>query len=827
MSSFVAEVRYTFRSLNKSRTYAAAFVITLGLGIGVNTAIFSVINGVLLQPLPYQDADRIMFVQQPANRAGAFDAAFSFIEIDDYRAASRTIDEFVEFGDWDFSVIGRGDPHRVVGGLVTANYFEVLGLRPLYGRTLLPSDDDPGAPPVMVFTHDYWTRMFGADPEIVGKTVKLTTKNVEVVGVLEPGSHYTGSRKPDVFANYTTNDHYTGAAMRDARTHRMTNVFARLAPGATIEAAQVELTQINRRLQDEFRQAYPEQFGYEIIARPWQDVLTESARPTFLIMMGTVLMVLLLACANVANLALTRLIRRERELAIRSALGADRKRIRRQLFTENLVLALAGAGLGLILAVAGLDLLVSYADRFTIRSEEIGMDGAVFAFTLLVGIGIAMLLAWAPSLPFTTEVGMSLNGAGGRNTGGISRRQLQRVLVVSQLALSFTLLIGAGLLVRSLFRLQGVDSGFEAGTVVTLESPNFTSLTAQEQLTLFDGTVERIRSFPGVRSAAYATWAPLQSPAPEALTIEAEGLDELRASTPTGLFNTVSPDYFRTVGATLLRGRSFNRDDMPETDSVVVVNESLSRAYFGSEDPVGRRIRWQNTRGAWQPWQRVVGVVANTRDAGIAQADVHVIYQPTSQAVRRRGGVAGVTGGGGFPAETMLVRTTGEIGPVVRQITEIIHETDPERPVDNVITLRELMREDIAPERLNATLFSAFAILALIVAGVGVFGVMAFSVTQRTKEFSIRLALGAEEGDVLRMVMGEGARLVLGALLLGGVASVMLSGFLSGLLFEIQPTDPVTFVSVAVVLSGVALLAAFIPARRATRVDPIDALKAE
>ena len=827
MSSFVAEVRYTFRSLNKSRTYAAAFVITLGLGIGVNTAIFSVINGVLLQPLPYQDADRIMFVQQPANRAGAFDAAFSFIEIDDYRAASRTIDEFVEFGDWDFSVIGRGDPHRVVGGLVTANYFEVLGLRPLYGRTLLPSDDDPGAPPVMVFTHDYWTRMFGADPEIVGKTVKLTTKNVEVVGVLEPGSHYTGSRKPDVFANYTTNDHYTGAAMRDARTHRMTNVFARLAPGATIEAAQMELTQINRRLQDEFRQAYPEQFGYEIIARPWQDVLTESARPTFLIMMGTVLMVLLLACANVANLALTRLIRRERELAIRSALGADRKRIRRQLFTENLVLALAGAGLGLILAVAGLDLLVSYADRFTIRSEEIGMDGAVFAFTFLVGIGIAMLLAWAPSLPFTTEVGMSLNGASGRNTGGISRRQLQRVLVVSQLALSFTLLIGAGLLVRSLFRLQGVDSGFEAGTVVTLESPNFTSLTAQEQLTLFDGTVERIRSFPGVRSAAYATWAPLQSPAPEALTIEAEGLDELRASTPTGLFNTVSPDYFRTVGATLLRGRSFNRDDMPETDSVVVVNESLSRAYFGSEDPVGRRILWQNTRGAWQPWQRVVGVVANTRDAGIAQADVHVIYQPTSQAVRRRGGVAGVTGGGGFPAETMLVRTTGEIGPVVRQITEIIHETDPERPVDNVITLRELMRADIAPERLNATLFSAFAILALIVAGVGVFGVMAFSVTQRTKEFSIRLALGAEEGDVLRMVMGEGARLVLGALLLGGVASVMLSRFLSGLLFEIQPTDPVTFVAVAVVLSGVALLAAFIPARRATRVDPIDALKAE
>ncbi len=826
MTSLIAEVRYAFRSLNKSRTYAIAFVITLGLGIGVNTAIFSVINGVLLQPLPYQDADRIMFVQQPSSGALAFEGAFSFIEIDDYRAASRTIDEFVEFGDWDFSVIGRGDPHRVVGGLVTANYFEVLGLRPLYGRTLLPSDDDAGAPPVMVFTHDYWTRMFGADPEIVGRTVKLTTKSVEVVGVLEPGSHYTGSRKPDVFTNYTTNDHYTGAAMRDARTHRMTNVFGRLAPGATVDLAQAELTQINGRLQDEFRAAYPEQFGFEISARPWQEVLTEAARPTFLIMMGTVIMVLLLACANVANLALTRLIRRERELAVRSALGAGKRRIRRQLFTENLILAFAGAGLGLILAIAGLDLLVSYANRFTIRSEEIGVDGAVLVFTLLVGIGIAMLLAWAPSLPFTSEVGMSLNRAGGRNTSGVSRRQLQRFLVVSQLTLSFTLLIGAGLLVRSLLNLQRVDPGFDEGTVVTLQSPNFTSLNSEEQRAMFDGTVSRMRSFPGVQSAAYATWAPLQGPAPEALTVEAEGQDELQASTPTGLFNTVSEGYFRTVGAVVLRGRAFNQEDVPEADPVVVINQSFSRAYFGSDDPVGRRIRWQNTRGAWQPWQRVVGVVANTRDAGIAQADVQVIYRPISQAVRPGFGL-GVTVGGGFPAETMLVRTTGETGPVVRQITSIIHETDPERPVDNVVTLDDLLREDIAPQRLNATLFSTFAILALLVAGVGVLGVLAFSVTQRTKEFGVRLALGAEEGQVLRMVLREGAWLVLAALLIGGVASVLLSQFLSGLLFEIEPTDPVTFVAVGAVLAAVALLAAYIPARRATRVDPIDALRTE
>ena len=420
-------------------------------------------------------------------------------------------------------------------------------------------------------------------------------------------------------------------------------------------------------------------------------------------------------------------------------------------------MALAGAGFGLIVALAGLDLLVSYANRFTVRSEEIGLDAAVLAFTLIVGVGIAMLLAWAPSLPFTSEIGMSLNRSSGRNSGGISRRQLQQVLVVSQLALSFTLLIGAGLLVRSLLRLQRVDPGFEEGTVVTMESPNFTSLTSEEQQTLFDRTISRMRGYPGVQSAAYATWAPLQSVPPAALVIEVEGLDEIQTSTPMGLFNTVSPDYFRTVGATLLRGRSFNRDDAPEADSVVIINESLSRAYFGSEDPVGKRIRWQNPRGAWQSWQRVVGVVANTRDAGIAQAEIHVVYQATAQAVRRGGGIAGVTGGGGFPVHTLLVRTTGQTGPLVRQVTDIIHETDPERPVDNVITLDELLREDIAPQRLNATLFSAFAILALVVAGVGVLGVLAFSVTQRNKEFGIRLALGAEEGQVLRMVLGEGA----------------------------------------------------------------------
>jgi putative ABC transport system permease protein len=363
-----------------------------------------------------------------------------------------------------------------------------------------------------------------------------------------------------------------------------------------------------------------------------------------------------------------------------------------------------------------------------------------------------------------------------------------------------------------LLKLQRVDSGFDQGTVVTLESPNFTSLNPDEQRELFAGTVARIRRYPGVRSAAFAAWAPLRSPSPIAASIDVEGEDEVLASTSMGLRNVVSPGYFQTVGATLLRGRDFDRTDVAEADAVIVLNESMSRAYFGAEDPVGRRIRWQNTRGEWQPWQRVVGVVADTRDAGIAQGGVHVVYQATSQT---------------FPGQTLLVRTTGEVGPVVQELTDIIHETDPERPVDNVTTLDDLRREDIAPQRLNAALFTTFALLALMVAAVGVLGVLAFSVTQRTREFGVRLALGAEEGQVLRMVMGEGAQLVLAALLVGGAASMVLSRFLAGLLFEIEPTDPVTFVTVGAVLAAVALFASFVPALRATRVDPLEALRAE
>lgn len=404
-------VQQATRSLIKTPGFTAAFVITLGLAIGLNTAIFSVVNGVLLAPLPYRDADRILYVRHPAVTAGIEDGSFSFLEVQDLRAA-RSIDQLVEYGDFTFTVSGDQAPHRAVGGLVTSNYFQVLGLRPQIGRTLVAGDDGRGAEPVMVLTHEYWARVYGADPSVLGRTVRLRSSNSDprpvttrIVGVLPPGTYYTGTRRQDFIVNYAASPHYSSASMENERYHRMTSVFARLAPGWTAEAAAAELTALYGAMVQANPSAYPDRMGFAISAALWRDELTAKARPTFLILMGTVVLVLLLACANVANLTLARLFRRERELAVRAALGASRGTLRRQLLIENLLLSLAGAGLGLLIALNALGGLVRYANRFTVRTGEIALDVPVLLFTIGVAVAVALLLAWAPSLPGAQGLG--------------------------------------------------------------------------------------------------------------------------------------------------------------------------------------------------------------------------------------------------------------------------------------------------------------------------------------------------------------------------------------------------------------------------------------
>jgi len=811
------DIRLALRTLRRTPGFALAFILTLGLGIGANTAIFSIINGVLLRPLPYPDADRIMRIRQAALRAGIEDTSFSFPEVADYRRESKTIDEFVEFGDWTFNVLGRGDPHRANGGLVTPNFFKVLGMRPLLGRTLVPEDQVKGAPPVAVLTHEYWTRMFGADPNVIGQLLDLTVKKAQIVGVLQPGAHYAAQRKQDFYVNYAANDHYMSASMQDERPHRMTTVFARLAPGVTPQTAQAEMRTISANLHKTYPEAYPESRGFDVVVTPWKEELTAKARPTLLVLFGTTIFVLVIACANVANLTLTRLVQREREMAIRAALGAGRGSLRRQLLAENLILATLGGLLGVVLATSGLDLLVSYTARFTNRTGEINVDMFVLAFTLFIAIGAAALLAWAPRLSFAVDPFQSMSG-GTRTTGSVGRRRAQRALVVSQLAVSFMLLIGSGLLIRTLFRLYAVNPGFDLTNVLSLEAPNFDPQQRGRQLQFTREVMDRVKSDPTVQAAASTSSAPLAGSTPTRRTIRIEGTDpDDAASAPMVVMRVVSSAYFDTVGTRVLSGRSFRDGDIQGSQPVAILSQSMARYYFKDRDPVGRKIGWQQFDGitgrvSWGPWFEVVGVAADTKADGLDQEAKHTIYQADTQASAQ---------------STFLLRTAGNPDRVAPHVIETIRNLDPNRPVDHVRTLEEIRSESIAPQRLNAILIGLFAVLALAIATVGVAGVLSFSVSQRTNELGIRMALGAERWSILQMILGEGTVMAGIGLFLGGIVSIPLMRLLSGLLFEVEPLDPLTIVAAAVLLFFVSLGASWIPARRAMRVDPMVALRSE
>ena len=807
-------VRAALRSLRKSPGFVLAFVLTLGLGIGANTAIFSVINGVLLRPLPYPEADRIMHLRQAAVRDGIPDMSFSFEEVADYRAQAKTIDEFVEFGDWTFNVLGRGEPHRATGGLVTPNFFKILGMRPIVGRMLVPDDQAKGAPPVVVLTNGYWQRVFGSDPSAVGQTLDLTVKKATIVGVLAPGAHYATQRKQDFYVNYAANDHYMSASMQNERTHRMTDVYARLAPGGTVESAQAELREIAARLHRAYPASYPAESGIETVVTPWKVELTEKARPTLLILLGTTIFVLIIACANVANLTLSRLVQRERELAIRAALGASRASLRGELLTENLLLALAGGALGVGLAIAGLNLLVSYTSRFTTRTGEIEVDGWVLALTVALSVGAALLFAWAPRLPFAADPVRSMAGAGGRATAGTGRRRAQRALVVSQLAVSFMLIIGAGLLIRSLAGLYAVDPGFSLSNVLSLQAPNFARLTPAAQQQFTRTLIDQVRQSHGVQNAAAAATAPLADGAFEARReLRVDGSDAAAsAAAPVMVTRQVSAGYFETIGARLEAGRGFAPTDTATSPAVAILSASMARFYFKTENPIGHHIALKLFNGTWGQPIEVVGVAADTHADGIDRGPVHTLYQPDTQT---------------FAPSTLLVRTAGSAAALTPQIVETIRGLDPNRPIDHVRTLEEIREDTLAPQRLNATLIGLFSALALLIATVGVAGVLAFSVTQRTNELGIRLALGAERQAILRMILGEGAMMALVGLVVGGAAAIPLSKLMSGLLFGVTPLDPATIAGAAVLMMVVALTAAWIPARRATAVDPMIALRGE
>jgi putative ABC transport system permease protein len=807
-------VRYALRSLAKAPGFAVLVVLTLALGIGANTAVFSVLRGVLLRPLPHENGESIMYLRQSAERAGQANVLFSVPEIVDYREASTSLSGFAEFSRMPFNMLGGEEPVEVEAGIVTGNYFDVMGLEALLGRTIGPGDDGPAATPVMMLTHRYWVNAFGADPAVIGHVVRINGRSTTIVGVAEPAPPFPG--QTDILVNMVTSPHHLDATMVHGRTHRMTEVFARLTDGATVQHAQAELDAIAQRVQADHPDAYDPAAGYGISVTPLREALTADARQTLYLLMATAMLVLLTTCANVGNLVLTRSLQRERELVVRWALGAGRGRLRRLLLTETAILAAAGAALGLVIAYGGLDLLVGFAERFTTRTGEIRIDGGVLLFTLVAATGAALAFAFVPSLRSPEAAGSALTRVGSRASGG--GRRLQRALIVAQVAGAVTVLSAAGLLGRTLLLLNSVDPGVEVENTLTMEVPTGDGMTADQMLRLQESMRDRIAELPGVDVVGVGLSVPLRS-AGVLLEVKAEGRPaEPGAPVPMAEYRTATPEFFDAAGMRILAGRGFESTDVNDGAQVAILNETLARRLFGDDDPIGQRVAWTGDVlqfiGMSGGWRTVVGVVNDTRDNGPAEPAPPVMFQPLAQNEL-----------GYFPG-AFVIRASGaeQLAPTAERV---VREMAPDSPIERVATLEQIREETVASQRLNAYLVGAFGLLALVIAAVGIAGVLAFFIAQRTTEIGIRMSLGAERSRVMRMVLADGGTLLGLGVVFGLVGSVLVARLLEGLLFGVAPRDPMTFTAVSMLMVAVGLLACAVPARRAARVDPLVAMRAE
>ncbi len=808
MTGLLHDLRFALRSLRKSPGFTLVSVLTLALGIGANTAVFSMIRGVLLRPLPYEHGERLVDLRQPAPLGGVANAQFSPLELADYRQRSRAMESLVEYHSMPFILLGQGEPRRVQTGVVSANFFDVLGVRPLRGRTFRPGEDQPTAAPVLVLSYGFWQNRLGGDPAIVGKTFEMNDRIHTVVGVLPPVPQYPAEN--DVYMPSSSCPFRMGQFTLNTRTARMLHLFGRMAPATTVAQAQTELEGIAGTLRSEYPAAYPSGQGFTISATSLHDELTKDARPTLLLLIGTTAFVLLIACANIANLTLARLTRRSRELALRAALGADRVRLFRQMLAESGLLALAGGVLGLALAAATMRLLTGFAARFTPRAGEIALDGEVLVFTLVVCVLTGLVFAVLPALPARANLVSALKEGGAAVSGGGSSR-IRAALVVAQVAVSMVLLVGAGLMLRSLVELQSVNPGFDSQRVLTMTLDlNWSRYTSSDLILGFhDRLNARLTGQPGVVSTASTLTFPLDGHRRFNVSFLIEGQPPAEdGAQPLGDLRSASPDYFPTLGIPLVTGRLFTPSDGPNAPQVAIVNQSLARRYFARETAVGKRI----SADTGKTWITIVGVVGDVRHYGLESEPTDEVYLPFAQLPIRE--------------STFLVRTTADPGAMARRIGEEVLAIDAGQPVANVQTLEEVRGEALANPRLTTTLILLFALLALCITAAGLGGVIAFSVSQRTQEIGVRMALGAGRGEVLGMVLREGLRLVGLGLVLGALAAILLGRLMTGLLFHVETTDPLTFAGMSLVLVLIAAAACLVPARRAATVDPLVALRA-
>ena len=802
-------IQYAIRSLSRAPGYALAVILTLGLGIGANTAIFSVVRGVLLKPLPNRDGSRLVYLRQSVEGPGGEDIAFSVPEINDFRQGAPALGGIAEYSPLTYTLQGEDDALRINVGLVTGNYFSVMGLGTVVGRTLNANDDGTAVPPVIVLMHDFWVRRYRSDSSIVGKKLRIDGRDVEVVGVQEPAPSYP--QRIDGLMNMVISEHHTSALMQDGRTHRMTQVVARMADGASLQQVRTQVATIRSRVQAEHPRDYDAASGYKVTVIPFQEIMGEKARLTLWLLMGAAAFVMIISCANVANLSLMRSVRREHELVVRAALGAGARRLRGLLLVENLVLAGAGMVLGLVLAIGGTRLLVSLAQRYSTRAEEIGMDVWVLGFTLLLTLLVAVLISYAPRLVKEGKLGSYIASGVTKMSGSAKKQRLQRSLVVVQIAVSVVLLTGAGLLTRTMMRLADVDTGLNTEKVLTLEVPLGFTRPQSEQRAMFDRMRNEMVAIPGVSEVGVGSTVPLRS-AQVQLEVKAEGHEPAAGEAiPRAEFRTASTEYFRAAGIPLLSGREFLSTDREGSAMVVVINKTLADRLFPGKDPIGQRLAWTGDVLRFIPvsgdWRTVVGVVADTKDGGLDAPPVGVVFQPYAQMVS-------------FGTGAFVIRASGDPEALASTATRVVHEVAPREPIENVLTIPQIRDQSVAPRRLNAQLVSLFGVLAVIIAAVGIGGVLAFSVSARTNEIGIRMSLGASSGMVQKMILAEGGVLLVVGLVLGVTASVFATRAIRGLLFGVAPYDPMTLLLVALSMTAVGVAACWLPAVRAARIDP-------
>jgi len=820
--TFLRDLKFALRSLLRTKGLAITVVLTLALGSGANAAIFSLVRGVLLRPLVNRDENRLIYIQQSAPGISPGEVPFSVPEIQDLRAGVKTLTSFGEFSTVGFTMIGLGEPREVRAGVVDGSYFDVVGLHPVLGRLIGPQDDGPKAAGVVVLTYRFWSSAFKSDPSVIGKTVRLGggfgDRSATIIGVLEPSIPYPADT--EIIANIVTSPHHLSATMQNGRVHRMTELFGRLAPGVTLDQARAELRTVYAPMLKDHPDAYSPQARFQIDAKLLREQITSGARTVLLVLLAASGLVFIIACSNVANLILARTVRREGELAIRAALGAGTGALRRTLLAESLILCVAGAALGVITARPLLAVLARYASRFSVRALDLTVDSSMLWVGAALAVVAAVLLAFVPRLPSAeSSHGLGLSSGSVRITGGTNRRL--RIFAVTQIAASFILLVGASVLLKTLLAIQAAHTGLDTRHVLAINVPAVSyGKTPEQVVDFYKESIRRIEALPGVNKTAFGLVVPWRDAGNFGPGFQFSADGHVRApgeEDPRAQLRTISPGFFAALGVPIIAGRDFNQLDGQSKDPVVIVSQTLAQRMFPNQDPLNRHVYWTDPVMKFVPIStaphRIIGVTADIDDEHVVPGPSLTVYNPFEE---------GPLFGG-----RLFIHASADPYSLVTPVTQIIRGMSVDQPVERAATLEDVRAEVLTPDRLNTVVFGVFAAVALAIALVGVAGVLAFSVSARTREFGIRLAIGSQPRNLLAGVIAEGAAMALLGVVAGAVCGYALARLAGSYFEDVRMPSALPVVGSVLVLLAAAVGASAWPAARAARINVIEALRSE